>query len=87
MYTNIRDNNSAVKQISGNIGSIIKKYLKDQRSKGSPLDFVKVEGENVDSKVIVASLGKCQFRFGVKQEVIVHQKPIQKSPTKNGPRN
>ena len=68
-FTNIRDNNSMLKATGHQISEIIKEYLDKQRRKGQPLEFVKVE----NGKVFVTTKGKCNFRYGIKQEVKVDQ--------------
>ena len=73
-FTNIRDNNSAVKMVSNDIADIVKRHVEMQRRIGEPMDHVTVE----EGLVTVHTKGKCQFRFGVKQEVMVHQEPIKK---------
>jgi hypothetical protein len=41
------------------------------------LDFVEVKTEPEDVKtVIIQTKGKCRFRYGIKQEIKVDQKPL-----------
>lgn len=73
-FTDIRSNNQAFRFISNSIYGILEKYADMERRKGHALDFVTFEQES--DTVIVNTKGTCRFKFGVKQEVQVDQKPI-----------
>jgi len=75
-FTALRDNNSFIKSISGNIGSIVQDYLDQEKCKAggvTAFDWVEVTKDN---NVIVRTKGNCKFRYGVKQEIVVNQKPL-----------
>lgn len=68
-----RDNNAFLKGVSDDFHEIIKEYLALPAQKVEPVEFVTVSG----STVIIHTKGKCNFRFGIKQEVRVDQTPIE----------
>jgi len=73
-FNNAKDNNSLVFAISGNIFNIVKNYLEEQAAMNNPLSqFVELVSP---SAVIVRTQGACDFRFGIKQQVLVDQVPI-----------
>ena len=71
-FTNIKDNNSLVKATGHDLAEIVKEYIQMQRRIGEPLDYVEVQ----DDTVAIRTKGHCQFRFGIKQEVVVNQIPL-----------
>ncbi len=71
-FTNIRENNSLLKPVSGDIAYIFNKYLEQKRKIGDSFEFVSVH----DDTVFIKSKGSCKFRYGVKQEVKVDQIPL-----------
>ena len=71
-FTNIKDNNSLVKATGHDLAEIVKEYIQMQRRIGEPLDYVEVQ----DDTVVIRTKGHCQFRFGIKQEVVVNQIPL-----------
>ena len=71
-FTNIKDNNSLVKATGHDVAEILKEYLQMQRRIGEALDYVEVQ----DDTVVIRTKGHCQFRFGIKQEVVVNQIPL-----------
>ena len=74
-FNNIRDNNSLVKATGNDICDIVKEYIeKEQRKNGVSFPFISID--ETKSRVHVITKGKCQFRFGIKQEVKVDQKKI-----------
>ena len=74
-FTNSKDNNAMVYGTSDEIYAIVEEYLEMQRNLDNPLDsFVEVR----EPEVIVCTRGKCDFRFGVKQQVLVEQVPMSK---------
>ena len=77
-FTNIKDNNSFVKATGHDIGEIVKEYLEKEKKKGRSMEnIVQVDETNT---VIVKTRGSCKFRYGVKQDVKVDQKPINSTP-------
>ena len=71
-FTNIKDNNSLVKAMGHDVSDIVQSYLDMERRKGKTVDFVEIQ----DSLIIIYTKGKCQFRYGVKQEVKVQERPL-----------
>lgn len=75
-FTDVRDNNSILKATGHEMVNIIKWFLDRERRKGRTYEFVQTDEEN--EIVTVTTKGRCKFRFGIKQEVVVHQKKINK---------
>ncbi len=75
-FTNIKDNNTLVKATGHDIASIIEEYLKMQSRIGAALDFVEIQKD----VVVIRTKGRCNFRFGIKQEVMVNQVPLNSKP-------
>ena len=71
-FTNIRDNNSLFKLTSHDIVKILEEHVKQERRKGREMAFVDI----ADGSVKVTTRGNCTFRYGVRQEVRVDQKPL-----------
>ena len=71
-FTNIKDNNSLVKATGHDLAEIVKEYIQMHRRIGEALDYVEVQ----DDTVVIRTKGHCQFRFGIKQEVVVNQIPL-----------
>ncbi len=71
-FTNIKDNNSLVKATSHDVAEIVKEFLQMQRRIGEGVEYVEVQGDTV----VIRTQGRCQFRFGIKQEVVVNQIPL-----------
>lgn len=72
-FTNVKDNNSMVYGTSDEIYAIVEEYLETQRCLDNPLDsFVQVR----EPEVIITTKGKCDFRYGIKQQVLVEQVPM-----------
>jgi len=71
-FTNLRDNNSAIKMCANDIADIVEKHVLMERRKGESCDHVDID----NSVVTVRTKGKCKFQFGIEQEVVVHQEPI-----------
>ena len=71
-FTNLRDNNALVKATGHEITEIVKEYIEKENRKGVSFPFVKATDERVE----VTTKGQCKFRYGIKQEVVVNQKPI-----------
>jgi len=54
----------------------MKAYLDRERRKDpNSLSFIKLEGDTVK----ITTKGKCDFRYGVKQEVKVNQSPLNRT--------
>lgn len=71
-FNDIRDNNSFLKSTGHEVAQIVEEYIKQERRKGESMDFVEVQ----DNVVHITTQGSCQFRFGIRQEVLVDQKPL-----------
>ena len=74
-FTNMLDNNSSVKMTQRSIDKIVKDYLKDRSQMNKPVSeqFIKLEG----TTVVINTAGTCRFRYGVKQDVRVDERPIE----------
>ena len=55
-----------------NVAEIVKEYLQMQKRIRDPVEFVEVK----NNVVVVRTKGTCQFRFGIRQEVVVNQVPL-----------
>ena len=73
-FTNLRDNNSFLKKTSHTIDQIFQEFLKTERRKGKSYDFITVNEET--GTVTIKTEGKCNFRFGVSQEVKINQRKL-----------
>jgi len=74
-FTSPRDNNSLVKASCNYVAKIVREYVDVERRKGRPVDFVRIPDDEVDA-VVIETKGNCKFRYGIKQEISVHQKPL-----------
>lgn len=74
-FTSPRDNNSLVKASCNLVGKVVKEFVDVERRKGRQIDFVRFPDDSFDA-VVIETRGTCQFRYGVKQEISVHQKPL-----------
>lgn len=73
-FTNLKKNNCLVKATGHELGAIVKEYLNREKRKGKDYStFVEVTDEYV---VLTKTKGICHFRYGIKQEVVVNQRPI-----------
>jgi hypothetical protein len=76
-FTEVKNNNSLLSASSGDVAQIIKTYVDKERRKGAPMTFVQIQGEAGDDGVVkVITSGTCKFRYGIKQEARVDQKPV-----------
>ncbi len=66
-FNNIKDNNSLIIGVTGDVTGIF------ENMKNKP-NWVQIQG----SSVFITTKGTCAFRYGVKQEVVVKQIPINK---------
>ncbi|ESO06470.1 hypothetical protein HELRODRAFT_184932 [Helobdella robusta] len=73
-YHNIKDNNSMIKATGHELGAIVKEHLDREKRKGR--DFTGIVEVEDDGTVVTRTTGTCNFRYGVKQETIVSQKPL-----------
>lgn len=72
-YNNLKDNNSLIRSGEDDLVNIVKEFLETQADIGDPYDsFVQIEGR----EVVITTKGTCQFRCGIKQEVVVKQLPM-----------
>ncbi len=54
------------------IAEIVKEHLQMKKRIGEPIDYCEVK----DGDVVIKTKGKCNFRFGIRQEVVVNQVPL-----------
>ena len=71
-FNNIKDNNSLIKATGHDIADIVSQHADMERRKGRALEFLEIQ----NSVVIIITRGKCHFRYGIRQEVNVDQKPL-----------
>lgn len=71
-FTNLRSNNELVKATGHDIAEVVKDHVERENRKGVSYPFVKVD----DGRVVIVTKGQCKFRYGIKQEVRVHQTPL-----------
>jgi len=72
-FNNIKENSALVFAASDDVFAIVEDYIETQRNLNDPVDnFVSVQGQNV----VIRTQGKCDFRYGVKQQVLVEQVPM-----------
>jgi len=74
-FTSPRDNNSLVKASCNYVAKIVKSYVDVESRKGRQIDFVRFPDDDVNA-VVIETKGNCKFRYGVKQEISVNQKPL-----------
>lgn len=72
-FTKLRENNSLLKPVSGDIAFIVRKYLEQKARIGDTFNFVTVQD---DDTVLIKTKGVCKFCYGIKQEVKVDQTPL-----------
>lgn len=68
-FYNLKDNNSFIRAIEGQIDQIITEMMAKTRS--LPADVVCVD--KVDKTVVCTTRGRCQFKYGLKQDVEIDQ--------------
>ena len=71
VFTNIKDNNSFVKAVEGDIDEIVRQARDQGRIKGNTMT---VEGST--RTVLCRTKGSCKFKYGMKQNVEVDQFPL-----------
>ena len=74
IFTNLKDNNSYMKSVEYQLHQIVQEAINDGRIKGS---LCKVENRCI----IYTTVGKCAFRYGIRQDVEVKQEKM--SDTEN----
>ena len=74
-FTSPRDNNALVKASCNYVAKVVRDYVDVERRKGRHVDFVRFPDDDPDA-VVIETKGNCKFRYGVKQEISVHQKPL-----------
>ncbi|ELU06669.1 hypothetical protein CAPTEDRAFT_96689 [Capitella teleta] len=67
-FTNTRDKNEIIMQTGHTIADIVEEFLEKQRRKGHQMEF---------AEVFVKTKGRCNFRYGIRQEIRVDQKLIE----------
>ncbi len=55
-----------------NIADIVEEHLEMKKRINKPITYVTIK----DGVVVIQTQGKCDFRFGVRQEVVVNQVPL-----------
>jgi len=73
MFTNRKDNNSHVHSVSADIVDILQDYVEQQRPMKKFIDEIITIQDNA---VLMQTKGKCDFRFGIQQHVLLDQRPI-----------
>ena len=71
-FTNNADNNSFVKATGHDLAEIVKWYKSREARKQNIYEFVTVD----DETVTLRTRGRCDFRYGVKQEIKVKEVPM-----------
>ncbi len=71
-FTNVKDNNALVKATGHDVSEIVEEYLKQEQRKGETMDFIEVR----NNTVYITTKGSCKFRYGIRQEVQVDQRPM-----------
>jgi len=72
VFTNLKDNNSFVKAIEGQIVEIVKQAF--ARGRLQPSEALSVDGAS--NSLLSIGRGFCRFKYGYKQMIDVDQKPI-----------
>jgi len=72
VFTNLKDNNSFVKAIEGQIVEIVKQAVSKGRLQ--PSEALSVDGAS--NSLLSIARGVCCFKYGYKQMIDVDQKPI-----------
>ncbi len=55
-----------------NIAKVVEEHMQMKKRIGEPIEFAEVK----DGVVIIRTKGTCNFRFGIRQEVVVNQVPL-----------
>lgn len=71
-FTKIKDNNAFVKLVGNDISDIVQKYIEMKKKINLSPPHVSIE----NSTITITTKGNCLFRYGIKQEVVVHQEAI-----------
>ena len=71
VFTNVKDNNSFVRAVEGDVDEIISRCMGDGKLHG---DAIVVD--KATRSVVCKTGGTCRFKYGIKQNVEVDQKPI-----------
>lgn len=71
VFTNIKDNNSFIKAIEGDMNEIVRQARDENRIKGNT-----VIADGATRSVLCTTKGACKFKFGLKQNVEVDQFPL-----------
>jgi len=72
VFTNLKDNNSFVKAVEGQIVEIAKQAIGKGRL--HPSEALSVDGAS--NSLLSIARGVCRFKYGYKQMIDVDQKPI-----------
>ena len=74
VFTNLKDNNSFVKAIEGQIVEIVKEAFNKRGGPYHPSEALSVDGAS--NSLLSVARGSCRFKYGYKQMIDVDQKPI-----------
>jgi len=74
-FTNKKDNNSHVHSVSADIVDILQDYVEQQRPMKKFIDEI-ITIQESDRSILMQTKGKCDFRFGIQQHVLLDQRPI-----------
>jgi len=72
VFTNLKDNNSFVKAIEGQIIEIAKQAIGKKQLQ--PSEALSVDGAS--NSLLSIARGVCRFKYGYKQMIDIDQKPI-----------
>ena len=72
VFTNLKDNNSFVKAVEGQIVEIVKQAFATRRLQ--PSEALLVDGTS--NSLLSIARGVCRFKYGYKQMIEIDQKPI-----------
>jgi len=72
VFTNLKDNNSFVKAVEGQIVDIVKQAF--ARGRLQPSEALSVDGAT--NSLLAIARGLCRFKYGYKQMIDIDQKPI-----------
>lgn len=71
VFTNIKDNNSFIKAVEGQVYEIVKQAIQEKRIQSS--EALMLDGTN---QLLSVTRGTCKFKYGFKQMIDVDQKPL-----------
>lgn len=72
VFTNLKDNNSFLKAVEADVYQVIEWGVRERM-----IIADNVEVRSKDKLVVITTKGKCQFTYGIKQDVEVNQFPLE----------